>query len=303
VPLALKAHATCLIKCRITRIVVKGGRAVGAQGTLLLEDGTRRGLRINARAVVLACGSVYTPMLLLKNDLCNQWDQVGRHLTIHPALGVSAAFDKEIRGWEGIPQGYCVDHFKHEGILYEGAFVPLEFAAMALPMVGPSFTEAMDAYNKLAIFGFMISDSNTGRVRRGVADRPLITYMLTRHDIDRFQRGAGILGDIYFAAGAKKIYAPIAGFEVIESREELERLKTARLHGWDLELSAYHPLGTCRIGVDPRTSVTDGNHESFEVQDLYVVDGSSVPSALGVNPQVTIMALATRFAEQLHERL
>jgi len=67
-------------------------------------------------------------------------------------------------------------------------------------------------------------------------------------------------------------------------------------------MSAYHPLGTCRMGVNPRTSVIDSFHETHEISNLFIVDGSSVPSSLGVNPQITIMALATRFASLFDER-
>jgi choline dehydrogenase-like flavoprotein len=57
--------------------------------------------------------------------------------------------------------------------------------------------------------------------------------------------------------------------------------------------------GTARMGVDPQSSVVSADHELHDVPGLYVVDGAAVPSALGVNPQITIMALATRAAEKI----
>jgi choline dehydrogenase-like flavoprotein len=72
---------------------------------------------------------------------------------------------------------------------------------------------------------------------------------------------------------------------------------------WDLDLTAYHPLGTARMGVDASSSVVDANHQLHDCPGLYVVDGSAVPSSLGVNPQVTIMALATRAAEKVASAL
>ncbi len=300
VPLALKAAAMCLCECRVTRIMVNGdGRAVGVLGRL--RDG--RNVTVKAQHVVMAGGSIYTPLLLLENELCNHWDQVGRHLTIHPAFGLAARFEDRVAGWAGIPQGYCVDQLHDDGILFEGAFVPFEFSSIAFPTVGAGFTEIMDHFDRLAIFGFMISDAGTGRVMRAPTGRPLVRYDLQDEDLRRVKKGAVTLGRIYFAAGAEKLYLPIVGHDAIEDHAGLERLEKADLKGWDVELSAYHPLGTCRIGVDPRTSVTDADHESYEIDNLYIVDGSSVPSALGVNPQVTIMALATRFAERLHDRI
>ena len=104
---------------------------------------------------------------------------------------------------------------------------------------------------------------------------------------------------IFFAAGARRVHAPISGFEVIESPDDLAKLRRARIRPWDLDLSAYHPLGTARMGADPATSVIGPDHQVHDTPGLYVVDGAAVPTSLGVNPQLTIMALATRAAEKI----
>ena len=80
-------------------------------------------------------------------------------------------------------------------------------------------------------------------------------------------------------------------------------MKAKRLEPGDFALSAVHPLGTARLGVDRNTSVIGPDHEAHDIADLFVVDGAAVPTALGVNPQITIMALAHRAAEGIHERL
>ena len=299
VPPALQSGATLVAGVRVSRIQVEDGRAVGVEAEV---DGRRR-LRVKAQYVVLAGGTIYTPLMLLESGLCNRFDQVGRYLSIHPALGLNALFDHEIKGWKGVPQGYCIDEFKDDGIMFEGAFVPLEMATMAFPVIGDEFMEAMEAYNRLATFGFMISDTSRGRVRRTRGGAPLITYSLNALDMERLRRGSAILSRVFFAAGARRVYAAISGHEIIDGEADVQRLEKSRVKPWDLELSAYHPLGTCRMGADPRTSIVDGRHETHEVRNLFVVDGSAVPGALGVNPQVTIMALATRFAGLLDERM
>jgi len=59
---------------------------------------------------------------------------------------------------------------------------------------------------------------------------------------------------------------------------------------------AFHPLGTAAAHSDPDRGVVDGDLRVHGADNVYVADGSAVPSALGVNPQITIMALATRLA-------
>jgi choline dehydrogenase-like flavoprotein len=85
----------------------------------------------------------------------------------------------------------------------------------------------------------------------------------------------------------------------MDSPAELAAFRRATIRPWDLDLSAYHPLGTARMGIDPASSVIGPDHQVHDTPGLYVVDGSAVPTPLGVNPQVTIMALATRAAERI----
>jgi choline dehydrogenase-like flavoprotein len=70
-----------------------------------------------------------------------------------------------------------------------------------------------------------------------------------------------------------------------------------------MAVSAYHPLGTCRMGSDPEQSVTRHTGETWEVENLFICDGSIVPTSLGVNPQMTIFALAMRCAGFVDDRL
>ena len=96
---------------------------------------------------------------------------------------------------------------------------------------------------------------------------------------------------------------PVHGFHEVRGEADLARFRETRIRPHDVEVSAYHPLGTARMGADPRMSVVDAEHQVHDTPGLYVVDGASVPSSLGVNPQVTIMALATRAADKLAKRL
>jgi choline dehydrogenase-like flavoprotein len=138
-------------------------------------------------------------------------------------------------------------------------------------------------------------------VRRGPGGRPLITYSLGDHDVARLKRAVEILGRVYFAAGARSVFPLVHGFDELHSVGDLERLRRATVHARDFEITAYHPLGTARMGRDPSKSVVGPDHQVHDTPGLYVADGSVVPSSPAVNPQVTIMALATRAAEKIAE--
>lgn len=331
VPLALQRGATLVKGLRVDSILVEGGRAVGVSGVAQdLRDGrAARNIRsmseaapggggsatqgpqaegearvtVRARAVVVACGSLLTPLLLEENRMGLGSGQLGRNLTIHPATALTALFDEQVEGYRGIPQGYAIEEFHDEGILFEGIFGPPEMGAATISVLGRRFVEVMESYDRLASFGFMIEDTSSGRVRRGPGGRPLITYMVNDNDVSRLKRGVDILSRVFFAAGARQVFTPLHGFDELTHPGELEKLRQARVHARDFQLSAYHPLGTARMGVSPRHSVVNPDHQVHDVPGLYVADGSVVPSSLAVNPQLTIMALATRAADRLAARL
>jgi choline dehydrogenase-like flavoprotein len=298
IPLALRAGAELFSSTKMTRIIVEGGQARGIVGRT--EDGHT--LTVRARAVVIACGSIMTPLVLGAQGLGQASGQLGKNLSIHPACGVLAEFKEQILPWKGIPQGYAIEELHEEGILYEGASVPLEMTMSMSQLIGPELIRLAESFDHVASFGFMVEDTSRGSVRE-VMGQPVIQYWLQDKDVSHIKRGVDVLAQIFFASGASRVHTPIAGYDVLESEADLAALRRANLRAWDLDLSAYHPLGTARMGTDPASSVINADHEIHDCPGLYVVDGAAVPSALGVNPQVTIMALATRAAEKIAAKL
>jgi choline dehydrogenase-like flavoprotein len=145
----------------------------------------------------------------------------------------------------------------------------------------------MASYRHLAQFGVMVSDSSRGRVV-SLAGRPVITYSLGHADVAKFRAGLARLEQLFRAAGAREVFLPLRPGVTPERA-------TAR----DLKLMAFHPLGTARAHARPADGVLDGKLQVHGAHGVFVADGSAVPSALGVNPQLTIMALATRLADTL----
>jgi hypothetical protein len=212
-------------------------------------------------------------------------------------------YDEILDGQNAIPQGYAVEEFHDEGILFEGAFAPPDLGAASLSLLGPKLISTMERYRHLAAFGFMVEDTSRGRVRPGPAGRPLITYWLNRHDTARIKRGVEILTRIFLAGGARAVLPLVNGFDEINNEADLARFRRANLGPRDFDITAYHPLGTSRMGPDPRSSVIGPDFQVHDTPGVYVADGAAVPTSPAVNPQLTIMAMATRASEILAERL
>jgi choline dehydrogenase-like flavoprotein len=299
VPEALKRGAQLLTAAKVDTIDVVAGRARGVQG--VLRSG--RKFRVKAAAVVIAAGTMFTPNLLRKNGIAKDNPLLGKNLSIHPATKVLAMFDEHIDQSSGIPQGYGIEDWRDQGIMFEGGSTPFDVTAVGVPYIGKRLMEVMSKFNQLATFGIMVQDTGRGEVRPGPFNKPLVTYNMNRHDTERMQKAIVKLCEVFLNAGAKKVFPFVAGCHEISSREELEALARKPLRASDIEVTAFHPLGTCRVGTNPRRSVLGPDHETHEVAGLYVMDGSAVPSSLGVNPQMTIMAMAVRAAERLAARL
>jgi choline dehydrogenase-like flavoprotein len=300
VPSALQRGALLYTGVRAERIVFEHGRAVGLEARSV--DGGHR-LRVRASATVVSCGTLITPAFLQRQGLHRGRRHVGRNLSIHPASTVSALFDEDIMGYTAIPQGYCIDEFQHEGILPMGASAPIDMAASQYNFVGRQLMDLMENYDRVASFGVMISDRSKGQVRLGPGGRSVVLYWFGRRERDLMQRGMAMVSRVFLAAGAREVYPALHGHRVVRNADDLERMERARTAAADYLLTAFHPLGTCRMATEPGRGVVSPNHEVFGIPGLYIADGSVVPSSVAVNPQVTIMALATRAADLLADRL
>lgn len=300
IPPALEKGSMLFTGLRATRVRLEGGRAVGVEGV----DANGRTLRVRADAVVLAGGALPTPVMLLQQGIANSSGQVGRNLSVHPSGGFAGLVDERLEPHKHIPQGYYVDEHLRDGILINAAQPDVNFSAIFFPETGHRLMEHLAHAENMAFFGVLIADhAASGVVRPGPGGLPLARYSLAREDVDRMHDAFVRTGEMLWAAGAKRVYMATQSWRSARDLAEWKRFKAARLSASDLMLTSYHPLGTCRMGRDPKTSVVGLDHESHDVKRLFVVDGSTVPGPLGVNPQVTIMAMATRAAARIADKL
>jgi choline dehydrogenase-like flavoprotein len=301
VPAALGKGALLLTGAHVERVLLDGGkRAAG------VEVVTPRGktLRVRARAVVLAGGAVPTPLLLLHQGLANASGQVGRNLSLHPSTGYAAVADEPMHGPAHIPQGYGCEEFLRDGILMLAAQPDYNVSGVIFPLAGQRLMEALDQIEHMASFGLLVRDqSANGRVWRDVGGMPAVTYNIGAEDVRRMHDAMVHASEIALAAGARRLYPFVVGHPPLDGRRDLEAFRREKLGPGDFVWTSYHPLGTCRMGKDAKTSVIDTDHASHDVPGLFVVDGSAVRGPLGVNPQLTIMALATRAAGRIADRI
>jgi len=300
IPKAIQSGAMVVTGLQAERVIIENGRAVGIEAVARTGGKT---VRVRAQRVVLACGAIHTPAFLLRQGIANRSGEVGRNLSIQPSTGFAALMDERINGAKFTPQGYGVDEFIKDGILIAGGQPDYNLAATIFAMHGRRLMDAVDEFESSISFALLTRDTSApGRVRL-VRGRTVVSYSIADEDMSRLHRAMGIAAEIFLAAGARRLYPQLPAMPILEREGALEAIRSYPMRALDLQLIAYHPAGTCRMGNDPKTSVVDFAHECHDVPGLHLVDGSTMPGPAAVNPQVSIMALATRAAELIAERL
>lgn len=299
IPKALHAGAEIYTRCEVLQINHRNGHAESIRIKHLETNSIDE---IFFKNLIISAGTFSTP-ILLKRSRIRPSPHLGRHLAVHPASKVYAEFSTEIKSWQGIPQAYAIESYREQGILFEGVFMPPEIAASMNPYVGNELRQFMENYAKIMSYGFLIEDSSEGRL----VDLPFvgrsIFYSLNQTDVDRIQLGTSVLARLFLENGAKRVITMI-DCEVREflNIEDVQKFESLKLKPNQIEVAAFHPLGTARMSSFPNGQyggVVNPNFQVFGFDNLYICDGSILPSSLGVNPQLTIMAFAHKLSKQL----
>ena len=300
--------ARFVVGTRAERVRIEAGVATGVEA--VSKAGHR--VSVKCKAVVVACGAIHTAALLLRSGLDNE--HIGRHLHLHPVSNVCGIFDEEIRPWEGTMQAIYSDELSrmtgNYGVKFETTALQPVIAMAPLPWRDPAqFRALMEKFANTCAIGVLLRDRFGGRVNIDSEGNPVSSYKLS--DFDRAHLRRGFLGaaQILEAAGAKLIYSPHAKYCWYEpgKRGSIEIfVRDMDRAGWDngqVSLFSFHIMGTARLGDSPKTSATNPDGETWEARNLFVMDGSSFPSASGVNPMISIEAIAHRNAQALAARI
>ncbi len=306
---ASDAGARVIVGARAERILVQDGRATGVEATVTQGDGSTTALTIRAGTVVVACGSIESPALLLRSGIGGP--TVGKHLRLHPAGVVSGVYEEPIEGWIGQIQSALSDEFSDcegdWGFLIEAVGVAPGIQAMSLPWTdGRSHKERMARTLKYsAPFVTVARDHGDGEVVIDNYGRAVTRWGFDDEvDARMFRKAMVEQAKLHRAAGAKEIVTfyqqPVTWREGEDFDAFLAEIERASLAANDVAVFTAHQMGSCRLGADRATSVADGRGELHDTRGVWIGDGSGFPTAPGVNPMISIMSLAHRTAENIN---
>lgn len=302
-PRAVNAGATIQADTDVVEILVEGGRAVGVRGVVRHPDSQEEvgQLTVKAPIVLLSAGAIGTPRLLWYSGVAELASgATGKGLHIHPGGAVLGVCDERIELWKGATQGaYC--HVPGlPGVLPHTFTAPPEVVLSAAGFVGPRLAEGLDLLPHLCGLIVLVSDKGTGEVRAHPNGRAKIAYDFADKDLERAKLGLVASAKILRAGGAKRFLGPVHGLGIHDTVESFEAALASRIVT-DFVMYSAHPMSSCRMGLDPQTSVIDPRGEVHGIPGLYIADASIFPTSIGVNPQLTTMATATLIARRILE--
>ncbi|KAK4154101.1 hypothetical protein C8A00DRAFT_33126 [Chaetomidium leptoderma] len=301
----------------------KEGKEVarGVEGVWTSRAGDKVNVVVRAKKVIVSCGTLWSPVVLLNSGLKNP--QIGKNLYLHPTNFVSGVFDEDVQPWEGGSLTSVVSSFenldsKGHGVRLEAMSMMPAFCLPFVPWTSGTDCKLLTAkYRHLNTFIAICRDRDTGQIYRDPnTGSPRIAY--TPSDFDRAHNLRGVLelARILYAQGAREIHPSIAKFapfirkggkDVEKEKKDFETwLGRLKAHGNQPPVTPFasaHQMGTCRMSAKAKDGVVDPKGRVWGTEGLYVADASVFPSASGVNPMVTVMAIADWIAKGVCEDL
>ncbi|MGB8346145.1 MAG: GMC family oxidoreductase N-terminal domain-containing protein [Ktedonobacteraceae bacterium] len=311
---AYDREARIIVHCAVDRVLIENERAVGVKAIVTDQAaGKTYNLTARARAVIVAAGTINSPVILTRSGLDNP--HIGRHLKLHPVTTIAGVYPDKVYCWQGVMQSAYCDEFGYldgnYGYKLEVPPAHPGLLGLSTPWYGArDYREQMLQAANITTFIILTRDKGEGRVVIGPDGEAQIDYVVSAYDRRHLLHGLRQAARVHLAAGATSILS------LHNKRTRLDRprggeVSALQLHEFDRQLERHgmgpnrvmmftaHQMGTCRMGADPRRAVTDEHAQVYGVKGLFVCDGSLFPAASGVNPMLSIMGLAHRASQYI----
>lgn len=263
---------------------------------------TSRRITVRPKVVALCGGAINSPAVLLRSGIHVE-GRVGHRTFLHPVVAVIGTYARPIDPWYGAPQSAHSHEFIDRGADKVGFFLeaaPLHplLAAVSFKLFGAAHAALMrqlrhaSALLALSVDGLVPGDDG-GTVILGSSGRAELRYPIRGPLIESFRASHEALCRVHLAAGARSLTTTHVDPVVLTTEADLPAVAAAPYGALEHGIFSAHQMGGCTMTGDG-SGVVDPRHRVEGSDNLFVVDGSVLPTSLGVNPSETIYGLAHR---------
>jgi choline dehydrogenase-like flavoprotein len=282
---------TIFSECRVTRIRRQGNHVTGLD--CRLSDGRR--FRVQANTVVLCAGAISSPFLLLKSGFWHP--SLGRHLGFNIGSPITALMPEKVEAFDALQISHYLDDPSVEYVI-ETWFNPPVAQAMGMPGWFEQHFLNMKDYAFMTAAAPLVGTTGTGRLTVGLTGDVAIDFTPSDRDLSLIKQGLKRVAKIFLAGGAVRVMPATFEYRELRPGDDVDEL----IDRWiqdrgDVTMGTGHPQGGCAMSGDPTRGVVDPECRVLGMDNLYCCDASVFPTAVGVNPQVTVMSLARYAAE------
>jgi choline dehydrogenase-like flavoprotein len=313
-PRAIEAGARVWCDARADRIdiVERAGSQLKRIHCVALDRATREPrarFTVEAPIVVLAAGAIGTPAILERSGFGG--GGVGRWLRVHPTTGVLGRYGQPMFSGAGVPQSAVCSEFLRGD---DGYGFWIECAPLR-PGIGAAALQGFGARHRAHMLDFMhisplivlVRDGadrarSAGDVRVDRSGRIRVRYRLHNAERKQMIRGLQAAARLHLACNADHALTLHTDAEPIRTERDVEQIAAHHFAPNRFSLFTAHVNGTCRMGKDPQKSGATPEGERHGCKHLWIADGSLFPTAPGVNPQLTIMAVSSLIADRIIDR-
>lgn len=272
--------------CEVLKLKSKGAKITSLTGQF--KNG--RKIEIRGKTFVVAAGAISSSLLLQRSGIAG--GRAGKRLSFNIGSPITAAFPYVIDSYKGLQISHYLQLSPDRGYIFETWFNPPMFQSTVMPGWWEDHYRNMQRYNKLACTGVLVGSDSNAEVRVGGLTRRDIRYKPTKKDFDTLLEGVELAGEIYLEAGADCVMPNTFQYFEYGTKEQLKLMKYDIKDSSDITLGTGHPQGGNILSRNKKTGVVDEQLKVYGYDNLFVSDASVFPTAVGVNPQISVMTFA-----------
>ena len=267
---------------------------------------------VKARRIIVAAGAFFSSAILMRSPGLPNRQSIGQKIYLQPHAQVFALFDEPMTTRGMIEDDQYIPHngvpaiYNFLGFLKEHHFwwlasilYPASLASFVSHLPAQEHFEVMRQFHRTMSLTVTVKD-DPAKSRMVLKDREAqLNFEESKQDIESFRRCFAMAAKGLLAVGARRVFLPLLRPPVIARASDVENIEKLKFTYNDLISYSDHTSGGNQFGADPQRGVTDSSGLVFGTTNVYVADSSLFPTAPGVNPSWTIMALARHVATRI----